>query len=509
MKISITPLTFAASLTLSFSTLAELENAQPARIFGSDMVLQCDAPIRIWGTANKNQTVTVTLGDETSNTTADAEGKWIATFAPRKASSKPISLGINEVNFSNILIGEVWICSGQSNMKFTLGSAKIDPSVLKQMENDQLRLLVHEGLPLIAKDGYSEKQLERCNVDTFFEATWTTSTTKTARGSSAIGWIFGNGLQREMDVPVGIIQVAVGGSAMNNWIDPVTAKENPLTASLYEKDWLTNEEVFAAHRNRGSDAMQNVIKKGEPYIIGKTPYRWLCEPGFLFEAGIAQLEGLSFRGVVWYQGESDATTPEASATAAQLFPLLIRSWRNALRAQDSEFIFVQLPGHDVASWPQFRESQRLAEKELPHTAMVVTLDLGDEKNIHPKDKQPVGERVLRLALKNTYGKDLLGFPETDRVSVEGKDLIICFRECGEGFLPIKGDISGFEVADQSGAFHPASAKLSSTDSITVTSPFPSPSAIRYAWTPFPKPPLKLFNSDKLPLGPFSLKIDSE
>jgi sialate O-acetylesterase len=498
-------LALAASFALALSAHAKAE-ITPARVFGSDMVLQCEAPIRVWGTAENGTTVTITLGKETLEAKADASGRWLATFPPRKASTEPISLTINEHQFTNILIGEVWICSGQSNMKFTLNASEVNPDLRKKATNDKLRLLVHEGLPLVAKNGYNEEQLKRCNVDTFFNAKWSTSTPKTAGSASAVGWIFGNGLQREMDVPVGIIQIAVGGSAMNNWIAPETAKKHPFTASLYEKDWLTNEDVYEAHRTRGADALKNVIKKGEPYIIGKTPYRWLCEPGFLYEASIAPLKGLSFRGIVWYQGESDAYSTESTAAASELFPLLIGSWRDQLDAEDSKFIYVQLPGHKATNWPRFRENQRLTESKLPNLSMVVTIDLGSEANIHPKDKQPIGERVLRLALKNTYGKEITGFPEAENASVDSKEISISFRECGEGFLPVEGDIPGFEVADKSGAFRAASAKLSSPDTITLTSPVANPTTVRYGWMPFPKPALKLFNSDKLPLGPFSMVI---
>lgn len=498
-------LIFAASISLAISADAESE-ITPARIFGSDMVLQCEAPIRVWGTAEKGETITVTLGEETAEAKADSDGNWLVTFPARKASSEPVSLNINDLSFTNILIGEVWICSGQSNMKFTLNASQISPALRQQKTNDKLRLLVHEGLPLVAKNGYTEKQLERCNVDTFFDAKWSTSTPKTAGSASAVGWILGNGLQRELDVPVGIIQVAVGGSAMNNWIAPETAKQHPLTASLYEKDWLTNKDVYPAHRTRGAEALKSVLNKDKPYIIGKTPYRWLCEPGFLFEAGIAPLKGLSFRGIVWYQGESDAYSPESTAAAAELFPMLISSWRAHLEAKDSPFIYVQLPGYKNSDWPQFREIQRLSEDKLPKLSMAVTIDLGLENNIHPKDKQPIGERVLRLALKNAYGKDLTGFPEVENASAEGRKITLSFSECGEGFLPVQRNIPGFEVADEGGSFHAASAEISSPDTITLTSPVENPSTVRYGWMPFPKPPLKLFNSENLPLGPFSMEI---
>ncbi|MGJ8644643.1 MAG: hypothetical protein ACSHX9_14635 [Luteolibacter sp.] len=155
-KAKATSLILAASFALAVSAYTQAE-AIPARVFGSGMVLQCEAPIRVWGTAEVGEKITVTLGKETLEAKSDAEGNWLATFPTRKASSQPVSLNINETRFTNILIGEVWICSGQSNMKFTLNASEISPELRKQTSNKNLRLLVHEGLPLTAKNGYSKE----------------------------------------------------------------------------------------------------------------------------------------------------------------------------------------------------------------------------------------------------------------------------------------------------------------------------------------------------------------
>ena len=482
----------------------------PARVFGSHMVLQCDMPIRVWGSAANGQSVRVDLAGEVLTATANSRGEWSVTFPSRKASSTPVVLKIDTTEYKDILIGEVWICAGQSNMAFALGEASISKTLDGEKSNADLRLLVHRSIPIVAKEGYSKDVLARCNVDNFFQAQWAVSTPKSAKGASAVGWIFGNGLQRRMNVPVGIIQVAVGGSAMNNWLPSVAAQQHPLTASIYKKDWLTNEDVFENHRLRAREALKHVLKKDEPYIVGKTPYRWLCEPDFLFEAGIAPLKGLAFRGVVWYQGESDAWGKSAAEAASELFPFMIKAWRQHLDAGDFPFLFVQLPRYKTKFWPQFREAQRMAEMKVPNTAMAVTIDLGLKDNIHPKDKQPIGERILGLALKHAYGKtDIPTFPTVDRIREDGKDLVITFRECGKGLLLVTGDIPGFEVADNTGVFYAASARRASPDSITVTSPIPTPSELRYGWMPYPDPPLTLFNSDKLPLGPFLMKIDRE
>lgn len=485
-------------------------SVQPARIFGSHMVLQCDRPIKIWGTAPAKQPIAVSLDQDVRETEADAAGDWSVTFPARKASLRPIILKINKVRYDNILIGEVWICAGQSNMAFPLKNAAGSKILGNQMTNDHLRLCVHRSIPITKPNGYTKGELARCNVDKYFGKRWTSSDPQTANSTSAVGWIFGNGLQKKLNVPVGIIQVAVGGSAINNWIPSEAARKHPLTATLYEKDWLSNNEVSIYHRNRAKDAFKEVLEKGKPYIVGKTPYRWICEPDFIFEAGIAPLKGLGFRGMVWYQGETDAQDEAAVSRASELFPFLIKSWRSYFEAGDFPFVFVQLPGYKVESWPQFREVQRMAAVNVPNTAMAVTIDLGAKNDIHPRDKFPVGERVLGLALKHAYGKkDIVSFPAVSRIDRTGENIVITFRECGSGFLPVKGNIPGFELADKTGTFHAAKASISAPNEVTVVAPVPNPVKLRYGWQPFPEPRLVLFNDMKLPLGPFLTSIDME
>lgn len=478
-------------------------NVKLAPVFGSHMVLQQNEPIYIWGEAVPETKIHAQLGAEKKETITDKQGKWQVVFSSRKASFEPLFLTVNNLRLDDILIGEVWICSGQSNMQFPLKNANTYQSVLNQLSNNHLRLYNQSTIRKVAKEGYTPEELARCNPKDFFQGEWESSTIESASKASAVAWLYGEGLNQKLNVPVGIIQVAVGGSAMNNWIPTEALKTNPLTSSLFEKDWLSNEEVKAAHRDRAREAFQHVLKPGEPFIPGQFPYRWMCEPGFLFEAGIAPLKQLSFRGLLWYQGESDTDNSKMVASAKELFPLMVNQWRKYLSMGDFPFIYIQLPRYNNEYWPAFREIQRQALTQLKNTDMVVTIDLGEENNIHPKDKRPVGERAVRLALKDVYGfKNLLGFPKLKKWNLKGQEIILRFRGSGKGFLPVEGKIGGFEVAGQDGVFHPVDAKISGTDSIVLNSTVEDPKKLRYAWASFPKPPLNLFNRDKLPLGPF-------
>ncbi|PWJ55957.1 sialate O-acetylesterase [Dyadobacter jejuensis] len=480
-----------------------------ASIFGSHMVLQQKEPIRIWGLAEADTPIYVQLGKEKQNTKADQEGKWLVTFPAREASLDPLILTVNNIRLEDIVIGEVWICSGQSNMQFPLKNMQTYQAVLKELPNNQLRLFNQTAIRIVAKGGYTTEELARCNPQDFYQGHWEPSTVSSASKASAVAWLFAQGLNQGLDVPIGIIQVALGGSAMNNWIPAEALKANPQTSSLLTTDWLRNESVKLAHRERAKDAFQHVLKPDEPYLPGQFQYRWLCEPGFLFEAGIAPLQDLSFRGVLWYQGESDTDEPEMVTAAKELFPMMVNAWRNYFDKAELPFVFVQLPGFDNKNWPAFREVQRLTQKQLSHTEMVVTLDLGEEKDIHPKDKQVVGERAAHLALKNVYElKNLLGFPELSKWRINGRDIQLYFKEFGKGFLPVEGPITGFEIAGQDGIFHRVKAQISGADTIHLQSTVESPQKLRYGWTPFPVPSLKLYNNARLPLGPFEVNFSN-
>ena len=499
-----------ASIDIRQGIAAFDEALRPASVFGTGMVLQQNMPIRIWGTATPGEEISITLGLESCRVKTARDGNWSAKLPARKGSFNPLSLSINEIKFDDILIGEVWICAGQSNMQFPLKQSHLGNELLRQADNPNLRIMRHQSLRLVAKEGYTERELNRCNTSDFFQTEWLKSDLKSAAMTSAVGWIFANQLQKKLDVPVGVIQVSVGGSAMNNWIPPRVARKNPITSALYQGDWLNNQAVFAAHRRRAKDAMKPVIEPGKAYIIGETPYRWLCEPGFLFEAGIAPLQFLSFQGVVWYQGESDAYSDSAANDAAQLFPLLIESWRNHFNQCDLPFIFVQLPSFKHADWPTFRESQRQTELSIPNTIMAVTIDLGDETNIHPKDKKPIGDRLLRLAINNVYktkeNTERLGFPTARNIEHLENKLVINFDNCGSGFLPVEGDLPGFEIGDVEGNYVTVEAELTEPNSVTLLCQKPIPSTVRYLWEGYAKNKVKLFNEDGLPVGPFCMPV---
>ena len=374
-----------------------------APIFQSHMVLQSGKPINVWGSARPETQFDVSLGNNIQKAIAEINGNWKVTFPSMKASFTPLQLKVNTIILEDILIGELWICSGQSNMGSALVNAEGGESVYKSSNSNALRLFRYTGLPLISKHGYTESELRRSNTVDFFKGEWTINDKSSAEQFSSVAWMFGNKLFEELNVPIGLIQLELGGSAINSWISPQTLKADPDLATFFTKDWLTNEDVSSENRNRGKEALQNHLPpKGEPYLVGKTPYRWLCEPGFLFEAGIEPLKNLNFKGIIWYQGEADGVSINLISKYKKLFPLMVQDWRTFFNQGNFPFIYVQLPSYQEPLWTEFREVQRKALNQITNSFMAVTFDLGDEKDIHPKDKLPIGERMSFLALNNVY-----------------------------------------------------------------------------------------------------------
>ncbi|MCT4587641.1 MAG: sialate O-acetylesterase [Carboxylicivirga sp.] len=494
---------------LCISNVYAQNSIEVAKVFQSHMVLQRNAPIKIWGTAPVNKSFEVVLDGYIKQVQANKKGRWAVNFPPREASFTPIELRVNQQVFTDILVGDVWLCSGQSNMKFALEKSDY-PKSEANCDNPNLRLLLMGAVRNVAKNGYTKEELARCNTEDFFKGTWIKSEPASAKPFSAVGWVMGNKLQKELNIPVGLIQMAIGGSAVNNWLPPNIAKKHPLTKDLYGGDWFSNPNVKPQHISRAKDALQNVLKEDEPFVAGKMPYRWVCEPGFLFEAGPTHLKPLKIKGIAWYQGEADSNTSKAVQDYAILFEQMITSWRKHFGQKDLPFVFVQLPGFNNQFWPQMREVQRMSETKIPNTGMVVTIDTGAKYKIHPKDKTTVGERLAHMALKVAYNKKGYdGFPQLKDVKVREQKIKLTLSNCKHGWQSVEGDIQGFEVMDKEGNYHIATAKMTGKNTIEVCSGVANPKGVRYGWMPFPEPALNLFTREGLPLGPFQSTIKSQ
>ncbi len=499
-----TSLWFATSIAaLLFPAAALFAKVVPAPLFQDHAVLQQGKPVPIWGTADPGEKVTVTFAGQTLATTADAAGRWRVTLAPLKVSAKPATLtlsGTNTVELNDILVGEVWLCSGQSNMEMKLAKA----------DNAEAEIAAAR-FPLIRQFqvGY-EVSNEPLNTA---GGTWVPASPETAGKFTAVGYFFARELHRKLGgVPVGLINASWGGTAIEPWMSPGVLAQREF--GFVEKNWRTQLANYPALQAKFEAAeAESARKAAEAKAAGK-PYRkpWRRAPAnpdgrphedkptAIFNGMIHPLLLAALAGVLWYQGESNSARP---AEYKKLFPAFITDLRTSFAQPDLPFYWVQLsafigsPGED---WAGLREAQTAA-LALPRTGQAITIDIGMEKNVHPANKQDVGLRLALLALKNHYGKTVVASgPLFADATFQGNTAQVAFTDIADG-LVVKGDaLRGFELAGADKKFVPAEARIEGATVIASAAAVPVPVAVRYGWKNYPV--VTLANSAGLPAAPF-------
>ena len=387
-------------------------------------------------------------------------------------------------------VGEVWLCSGQSNMEFSLSQTTTGAADIPLASDKDLRLYDMKAVYRTDNVEWPAAALDSINRLLHYRSTtWQPSTEATAGAFSAVAYYFGRVLRDSLRVPVGLICNAVGGSTTESWIDRRTLEYRFLEIL---REWRTNEIVMdwargRADKNLGKDATK----------LQRHPY----EPTYLFEAGILPLDTFAIRGVLWYQGESNA---QNITTHARLFTLLADSWRGYWRNAELPIYFAQLSGiANRPSWPSFRNSQRLLSQSIPCVGMAVTSDVGDATDVHPRNKRPVGERLARLALHDTYNyNDVVpaGPLFSSAVFADGAAYVHFINSAGlttsDGEAP-----RTFEIAELPGRYYPATASIQPDGIVRVSSPqVKSPRFVRYAWQAYTT--ANLINSAGLPASTF-------
>ena len=456
-------------------------------LYTDNMVLQQGVPLDIHGKADAGEKVTVRLGGKKMSVTAGADGFWQAVFPARKASAKGITLSVSTpsrtLEFKDVLVGEVWLCSGQSNMEFTVAeSSDVEP-----LADDAIRLYDMKGRWRPDYVEWPEEALKAVdNLDYFDKPVWAVCDSASSARFSAIAISFAVALRQELGVPVGLVCNAVGGSPTESWIGRQQL-ETGLPAIF--ADWYRNDYVMDWVRGR---AAKNLGRNYGPYI--RHPY----QPSYLFETGIQPLDKYRIKGVLWYQGESNAHN---FSTHEKLFPLLVDSWREALGDANLPFGYVQLSSLNRPSWPWFRDSQRRLLGCRSGLGMVVTSDLGDPQDVHYRNKKPVGERLALWALHDVYNKSKVVFsgPVFKSMKASGKKLTVSFHYA-KGLAAADGELTGFEIAGSDGIFHPAIARIKGGTVVLTSDKVPAPVMVRYAWEPYTR--ANLVNGAGLPASTF-------
>ena len=497
-----TKLTIIAAVALA--PLAALHAAvKPNNLFSDNAVLQQGIAVPVWGTASEGEKVTVTFAGQTAATVAK-DGKWKVTLAALKANATPQTLtiaGENKVEIKNVLVGEVWVCSGQSNMAFGLDRAANADLAIQAANDPQLRLLT---VPISTKD---EPQSE-------VAVSWTECTSATAAKFSAVGYFFGRGLRQALNVPVGLIHSSVGGTPAEAWTDRQTLESNPELKILLEKHAkrvaefnpaklaAVNKKIKEANRKAAAQAKAEGKPKPKATKLSVHPSENRRHPCGLYNGMIAPLQPYAIQGVIWYQGEGNCGEARQYQT---LFPAMIGNWRSAWNQGEFPFLFVQIAPHERLT-PELREAQFLTWQQTPNTAMAVITDVGEATNIHPLQKDPVGARLALAARAIAYGEKIeYSGPRYEAVKMDGGKAVLSFTHLGGGLIAKDGALKGFTIAGADKNFVPANAEISGANIVVSSDKVAAPVAVRYGWANVPD--VNLFNQNGLPATPFRTDIE--
>lgn len=459
--------------------------------FTDNMVLQYGCPLRIHGKANAGEKVTVTIGKQKQQAVTASNGKWEVELSPLDAGGPytlTVSAGKQEYIYKNVLAGEVWLCSGQSNMEFYMNRCATAKEDIPLAANDHLRLFDMKENWRTDDFEWEVSALDSVNHLQYYKKTeWKACTSETVKNFSAVAYYFGKKLQDSLQVPVGLICNAVGGSPAEAWIDRSTL-EYQFPAIL--RNWMKNDFVQDWVRGR---AAANTRKSDNK--LQRHPY----EPCYLYESAIRSLEQFPIKGAIWYQGESNAHNKEAHE---KLFRLLVESWRKNWNNEEMPFYFVQLSSLNRPSWTWFRDSQRKLMMEIPHTGMAVCTDKGDSLDVHPRQKKEVGERLAAWALNRTYGWNHVvpSGPLYKSVQFKGNTAYLSF-DYAEGMTASDGmPLRTFEIAGDDELFYPAQATVENGQIKVWSDKVKEPKTVRYGWQPFTR--ANLVNAAGLPASTF-------
>ena len=492
--------TLVASAGLSVVALADVRLPS---VLGDNMVLQRHQRLPIWGWADAKEKVTVTFRDQTVSTWTDDDGTWQVRLAP-VATGAPADMTIaanNSITLTNVLVGEVWVCSGQSNMGMTVRSSNNAETEIAAADYPRIRLFS------VARKPFTEPQ-DNC------DGSWVECSPETIPNFTAVGYFFGRKLHQELGIPIGLINTSWGGTRCEAWTSTPGLKRVPELQAVFdswakaEADYPKQQEQYLKKVEEWKAAVEQAKTDGKPKP--RAPYAPLFaqkqhQPSALYNGMINPLIPFGIRGGIWYQGESNAGRAYQYRT---LFPAMIEDWREEWGQGAFPFYWVQLanfmdvsPDPQTSAWAELREAQSMT-LSLPNTGQAVIIDIGDAKDIHPKNKQDVGLRLALNALKKDYGRDIVySGPTVGAWRADGDAIRIYFDNVG-ATLEAKGGepLKGFTIAGEDGEFVWADARIDGGAVIVSSPEVPEPIAVRYAWAS--NPVCNLYNAVGIPASPF-------
>ena len=471
-------------------------------VINDNMVLQSGIKIPIWGTAEPGEKVTVSINYQKEVTTASEEGKWMVKLNPMK-SGGPFEMtvsGKNTITLRNILVGEVWICSGQSNMAMTVNRSANPEQEVAGAKYPKIRLFTAKRTTAETPQKDVEGQWSECSPETVGEF-------------SAAAYFFGRNLYKDLNIPVGLIHTSWGGTPSEAWTSLSTLKsfpdfnnlldrwgqvllDSPAALESYEKELAEWEKIAEKAKSEGKPVPRQPRLPYSP----NHPHR----PANLYNGMIAPFIPYAIKGAIWYQGESNA---DRAYEYRSVFPTMIRDWRQRWRQGDFPFLFVQLANYRQRqpepvddTWAELREAQ-LMTLSLPNTEMASAIDIGEADDIHPKNKQDVVYRLSLGALALAYGKALVySGPIYESCIIEDNKIRLHFKHIGSGLTTKGAGLKGFAIAGPDKKFVWAEAKIEGNEVVVRSEKVPNPAAVRYAWQINPE--CNLYNKEGLPASPF-------
>lgn len=507
-------LVLLCGLIAGFSVQAELWLPS---LFSDNMMFQREKPAPVWGTETPGATVTVEFAGQKKETVANDRGEWQVVLDPMSASSQPQVLQVSsfqfQVSFTNVLVGEIWLISGQSNMQRNLKSFNVQDDIAAAT-NSLIRYFKQGDQTATEPEPDSKN------------GNWMVCSPKSAPWFSAVGYYMARDLQKHLGVPVGLLYAARGGAPIRCFIDRDRMLNDPVARQYVER----YEETLSTYpeRKKKFDVAMAAFKQQvrEAKAAGKKPpqmdagLKWGCmgpghrfQPYGVYNGMIKPLQPFALRGFAWYQGETDAN-PDDAVPYRTMLPMLIENWRADWNDDSLPFLIVQIANHqhskpenNAVGRPLLREAQLITSQTVPDTALAVTIDVGEKDDIHPKNKAPVGARLALAARKIAYGEDLVySGPVFQTLEKSGNALLLSFTSTGSG-LELRNEGGGFEVAGADGQFVPAQAVVENGRLKVWAEQVPDPRYVRYGWRGWTE--FSLYNKEGLPASPFRSYDDDD
>ncbi|AGA80523.1 GDSL-type esterase/lipase family protein [Echinicola vietnamensis] len=463
-------------------------------LFADGMVLQRGDRIPVFGRGNPDQVVTVDFQGKKRRAVVDSGGNWILYLTGVKTGG-PFVMEIHHseetITLKDVSVGDVWLCMGQSNMDFPLQASRSWRTGEVPLKNQNIRLFKFHALKSTDNIPWDRATLEKVNGLGYFKGSWNVE----RKGFSAIGYHFGVSVQDRLKVPIGIVQLSLGGAPIEAFMDKEVLWDDPQLVNLL-KDWINSDYIMPWVRERATVNMTHKVSERQRH-----PY----QPSYIYDAALCNIVPFGIKGILWYQGESNTHNP---GLYKRMFFRMIEDFRKKWQNDRLPVYFVQLPGMDRPSWPCFRKMQHEIDQELSFSEMAVTLDLGDSLNVHPAKKREVGERLAIKALSNTYSMDILANAPKMTSVEDGQDEIIVSFEDGEGLCTLNGEsVMGFELVNAKGQSVAVRGNIKGGQvKLPVHNNF-QVKEVRYGFKPFTR--ANLSNMSGMPMGTSSIKIPSK